>query len=61
MGSPLGPLAANAFLDYPEQNWLNSCQLEYRPLYYLQYISNIFVLFKSPGHLSSCHPICHSL
>ena len=34
MGFPLGPLLANAFLGYREQNWLDTCHLEYRPLYY---------------------------
>ena len=34
MGSPLGPLLGNAFLAHHEQNWLDSCFLEYRPLYY---------------------------
>ena len=30
MGSPLGPSLANAFLAYHEQNWLDTCPLEYR-------------------------------
>ena len=34
MESLLGPLLANAFLAHHEQNWLDSCPLEYRPLYY---------------------------
>ena len=42
---------ANAFLGYHEQNWLNSCPLEYRPLYYWQYVDGIFVLFRSSDHL----------
>ena len=32
MGSPLGLSLANAFLVHQEQNWLDSCPLEYRPL-----------------------------
>ena len=32
MGSPLGRALANAFLAYREQNWLDRCPLEYRPL-----------------------------
>ena len=62
MGSPLGPSLANAFLAHHEQNWLDSCPLEYRPSYYRQYFDDIFVLFKSSGHLkrfesylNSCH------
>ena len=34
MGSPLTPSLANAFLSHYEQNWLISCPLEYRSLYY---------------------------
>ena len=34
MESPLGPSLANASLAHHEQNWLDSCPLEYRPLYY---------------------------
>ena len=33
-GSPLGPSLTNAFLAHHEQNWLDSCPLEYRPSYY---------------------------
>ena len=51
MGSPLGPSLANAFLAHHEQNWLDSCPLEYRPLYYQRYVDDIFVLFKSSDHL----------
>ena len=43
-------------------NWLDSCPLEYRPLYYRWYAHDIFVLFKSSEHLkrfqsylNSCH------
>ena len=31
MGSPLGPILANAFLVYQEKNWLEHCPVEYRP------------------------------
>ena len=62
MGSPLGPSLADAFLAHHEQNWLDSCPLEYRPSYYRQYVDDIFVLFKLPDHLkrfqsylNSCH------
>ena len=51
MGSPLGPSLANAFLTHHEQDWLDSCPLEYRPLYYRRYVDDIFVLFKSSDHL----------
>ena len=51
MGSRLGPSLANTFLAHREQNWLNSCPLEYRPLYYRRYLDDIFLLFKSFDHL----------
>ena len=34
MGFPLRPSLANALLAHHEQNWLDSCPLEYRPSYY---------------------------
>ena len=55
MGSRLGPSLANAFLAHHEQNWLDNCPLEYRPLYYHRYVDDIFVLFISSDHLNSCH------
>ena len=48
MGSHLGPLLANAFLAYHEQNY----PLEYTPLQYRQYFNVMFVLFKSSDHLT---------
>ena len=51
MGSQLGPSLANAFLVQHEQNWLDSCPLEYRPSYHVRYVDDIFVPFKSPEHL----------
>ena len=47
MVSLLKPSLANAFLAHHEQNWLESCPLEYSPLYFARYIDDIFVLFKS--------------
>ena len=32
LGCPLESSLANAFLAYHEQNWLDQCPLEYRPL-----------------------------
>ena len=62
MGSLLRPSPANAFLSHHEQNWVDSCPLEYRPFYYWQYVGYIFVLFKSsdylkpfPSYLNFCH------
>ena len=62
MGSPLGPSMANALLAHHKQNWLESCPLEYRPLYYRRFADGIIVLFKSSdqvkrfqSYLSSRH------
>ena len=58
----LGSSLANAYLAHHEQNWLASCSLEYRSLYYRWYVDDTFVLFKSFDHLkrfqsylNSCH------
>ena len=45
------PLLAKIFLVYLEQNWLDRCPLEYRPLYYQRYVGDIFVVFKSSDHI----------
>ena len=62
MGSPLGSSRANTFLAHHEENWLDGCPLEYRPLYYRLHIDDIFALFRSSDHLkqfenylNSCH------
>ncbi|XP_069970997.1 uncharacterized protein [Penaeus vannamei] len=63
MGSPLGPSYANAFLCHHEQDWLEQCPLEFKPLHYRRYIDDTFLLFKHPSHvnlfldyLNSKHP-----
>ena len=40
MGSPLGPILANAFLCFHEQIWFNECPDEFKPVW-----------FRSPVHL----------
>jgi len=52
MGSPLGPSYANAFLCFHEQNWLNQCPPEFKPVYYRRYIDDTFLLFKQPSHVN---------
>ena len=63
MGSPLGPLFANIFLDFHERTWLANCPSEFKPLFFRRYIDDCFVLFRSPDHvlpfqqyLNSQHP-----
>ena len=46
MGSRLEPSLANASLGHHEQDYLDSCPLEYRALYYRRYFDDIFALFK---------------
>jgi len=52
MGSPLGPSYANAFLCHHEQDWLEQCPLEFKPLHYRRYIDDTFLLFKHPSHVN---------
>ena len=51
MGSALGPTLANAFLYHYEKLWLNSCPPEFKPVVYIRYVDDVFVLFKSKDHL----------
>ena len=55
MGFTLGPSRANAFSVYHEQNWLDICPLEYKPLYYGRYVDDLFVIFKSSDHVKQFH------
>ena len=50
MGSPLGPTIANSFLTFHEQEWLENCPLEFRPIYYRRYIDDTFIIFKDRAH-----------
>ena len=53
MGSPLGPLLANAFLCHHETKWLNDYPEKFKPVFYKRYVDNIFVLFKRPEHVKT--------
>ena len=46
MGFQLRPSLANEFLGHHEQNWLDSCPLEYRVSYYRRYVYDIFLDFQ---------------
>src|SRR5678815_870993 len=50
MGSPLGPSFANAFLAFHEVTWLENCPLDFKPLLYLRYVDDCFVLFREREH-----------
>ena len=52
MGSPLGPVLANAFLCHYETNWLEECPLSFVPVFYARYVDDIFVLLRSKDHIA---------
>ena len=63
MGSPLGPILANAFMCYWEKKWLEDCPIQFKPMLYRRYVDDTFLLFKSSEHaklfldyLNSKHP-----
>ena len=63
MGSPLGPVLANAFLCHYETGWLEECPLSFVPIFFVRYVDDIFVLLRSKEHIvllaqyfSSKHP-----
>ena len=63
MGSPLAPVLANIFLSHHEENWLQQCPNNFKPLLYKRYVDDTFLLFEDtvdPNHflnyLNSKHP-----
>ena len=52
MGSALGPIFVNAFLYHFEQDWLQTCPLEFKSKVYRQYVDNSPVLFKNKEELT---------
>ena len=51
MGSPLGPTFANIFLCFYEQNWLENCPVEFKPVVYRRFVNDTFLLFRSYEHI----------
>ena len=47
VGSSLAQLLANIFLSHPEENWLNTCPIKFKPSFYRRYVDDIFVLSES--------------
>ena len=45
MGSPLGPVLANVFMGFHENNWILNYSNDKKPLYYARYVDDIFCLF----------------
>ena len=63
MGSPLGPILSNIFLCYHEKRWLDNCPYEFKPMKYLRYVDDTFVLFWNESdadefqkYLNAQHP-----
>ena len=63
MGSPLGPIMANAFMCSLEEQMLDDCPLSYRPLFYRRYVDDTIALFRSREasenfleHINGLHP-----
>ena len=52
MGSPLGPVLANAFLCHYETKWIEDCPLAFMPIFYARYVDDIFVLLRSKEHIT---------
>ena len=52
MGSPLGPVLANAFLCHYETKWIEDCPLAFMPIFYARYVDEIFVLLRSKEHIT---------
>ena len=50
MGSPLGPTFSNIFMCYLEEQILDQCPIEFRPVFYKRYVDDTFVLFREEGH-----------
>ena len=51
MGSPLSSTLANSFLCHYENEWLDSCPIEFKPKLYQRYVCDIFVTFWSRDHV----------
>ena len=47
MGSPLGPIMANAFMCSFEERMLDECPLNFRPLFYKRYVDDTIALFRT--------------
>ena len=56
--SPVGPILANIFFSYHEENWLNKCHTEFKPSFYRRFVDNIFVLLNHVILPSGFENIC---
>ena len=51
MGGSISPALANVFLCHHEEDWINNCSPEFKPIFYPQYVDDTFVLFKNPSQI----------
>ena len=51
MGNPLGPIFANLFLCFHENNLLQNGPLQFKPKLYHRYVDDTFLLFSDPSHI----------
>lgn len=63
MGSPLGPAFANIFMCHLEEQFLELCPNDFKPVFYKRYVDDTFVLFNHESHaelflnfINNCHP-----
>ena len=50
MRTPLGPIFANIFLCFLEDQFLNQCPLNFKPIFYRRYVDDAFMLFRNQNH-----------
>ena len=43
----MGPTLANIFLCHYEEQWLKSCPVQFKPIYFKRYVDDIFCLFQN--------------
>ena len=46
MGSPLSPILANLCMEFVENEILNNCEPTLKPVIWLRYVDDIFIIFK---------------
>ena len=51
MGLPLSPTLANIFLCYHERNWLHTCPVDFKPVFYKRYMDDTCLLFRHQEHI----------
>ena len=49
--NPLDGWISWIFLCYHEEDWINNCPPEFKPIFYRRYLDDIFVLFNNPSQI----------